>query len=153
LPDLLAHFGATTRRDGTTLTIAGGDVRGADLDLRDAGELTPVIAAVAALATSTSTLRGIEYLRGHETDRLAAMAHELSALGATVEVLDDGLRIAPRPLTGGVFRSYADHRLVMAAAVIGLVVPGVQVDNAGAVAKTFPEFVERWSSFVSGVAS
>lgn len=150
LPELLAHFGARSRRAGTALTVAGADLVGAELDLRDAGELTPVLAAVAAVAESPSTLRGIDYLRGHETDRLAALARELGGLGANVTVLDDGLRIEPRRMTGGMFHSYADHRMVMAAAVIGLVVPGVQVDDAAAVTKTFPDFVDRWSAFVTG---
>jgi 3-phosphoshikimate 1-carboxyvinyltransferase len=153
LPDLLAHFGARSHRDGTSLTITGDGLRGVDLDLRDAGELTPVIAAVAALAATPSTLRGIDYLRGHETDRLVALARELSGLGAGVQVLDDGLRIEPRALSGALFRSYADHRLVMAAAVIGLVVPGVEVDDASAVTKTYPSFVEDWSAFVNEVGS
>jgi 3-phosphoshikimate 1-carboxyvinyltransferase len=153
LPNLLGEFGATSHRDGTALTLVGGDLHGAEIDLRDAGELTPVIAAVAALSTSTSTLRGIDYLRGHETDRLAALARELGGLGAAVEILDDGLRIEPKPLTGGTFQTYADHRMVMAAAVVGLAVPGVVVDDASAVTKTFPEFVDRWTAFVDGVDS
>lgn len=153
MPALLTHFGARSRQDGTSLAVSAGELHGADLDLRDAGELTPVIAAVAALAASPSTLRGIDYLRGHETDRLAALARELSGLGAAVTVLDDGLRIEPRRLTGGMFRTYADHRLVMAAAVIGLVVPGVEVDDASAVDKTYPDFVDQWSQFVAGAAS
>ena len=153
LPKLLAHFGARTTIADGTLTVAGADVHGADLDLRDAGELTPVLAGIAALADSPSTLRGIDYLRGHETDRLDALARELTGLGAGVTVLDDGLRIEPRRMTGGMFRSYADHRMVMAAAVVALVVPGVEVDDAGAVTKTFPDFVERWSAFVGGDSS
>ena len=153
LPELLEHFGARTSIVDGVLTVVGGDVTGADLDLRDAGELTPVFAAVATLASRPSTLTGIGYLRGHETDRLAALAGELSGLGAAVTELDDGLRIEPRRLSAGTFRSYADHRLVMAAAIIGLVVPGVEVDDAGAVTKTFPDFVERWSSFVGQDAS
>jgi 3-phosphoshikimate 1-carboxyvinyltransferase len=153
LPDFLAQFGASTEVDDGTITVRGGSLHGADLELRDAGELTPVLAAVAALAESPSTLRGIGYLRGHETDRLAALAQELGGLGAGVTVLDDGLRIEPRRLTGGVFRSHADHRLVMAAAVIGLAVAGVEVDDPGAVTKTFPDFVERWSAFVTGAGS
>jgi 3-phosphoshikimate 1-carboxyvinyltransferase len=153
LPDVLAQFGASTSVDGGMLTVTGGSLYGVDLDLRDAGELTPVIAAVAALASTPSTLTGIGYLRGHETDRLAALARELTGLGASVDELDDGLVIKPARLSGGTFHTYADHRLVMAAAVIGLVVSGIDVDDAGAVAKTFPDFVDVWSAFVSGDAS
>jgi 3-phosphoshikimate 1-carboxyvinyltransferase len=153
LPELLEHFGARTRVEDGVLTLDGGELTGADVDLRDAGELTPVIAAVAALAATPTTLTGIGYLRGHETDRLAALARELGALGAKVDELDDGLRIAPGQLTGGTFHTYADHRLVMAAAVIGLVVPGVEVDDVAAVDKTFPDFATRWSAFVTGTGS
>jgi len=154
LPELLARFGARTDVADGVLTVEGSsDVIGADLDLRDAGELTPVLAAIAALASTPSTFTGIGYLRGHETDRLDALSRELSGLGADVTVLDDGLRIEPGPLVGDTFHCYADHRLVMAAAIVGLVVPGVEVDDAGAVTKTFPDFVERWSSFVGEDAS
>src|SRR6185436_1825443 len=97
----------------------GGRVRGITADLHDVGELTPVIAAVAALADGESELTGSAHLRLHETDRLAALARELPALGAAVTETGDGLRIRPRPLHGGVFRTYEDHRLAMAAAVLG----------------------------------
>ncbi|HEX4654730.1 MAG TPA: 3-phosphoshikimate 1-carboxyvinyltransferase [Mycobacteriales bacterium] len=153
LPTLLSAFGARTHLTDGVLTVSGGEVTGATLDLRNAGELTPVLAAVAAVAGTPSTLTGIGYLRGHETDRLAALARELTGLGASVQELADGLTISPGPLTGGPFHSYADHRLVMAAAVIGLVVPGVEVDDASAVTKTYPDFVEQWSEFVGGAAS
>jgi 3-phosphoshikimate 1-carboxyvinyltransferase len=153
LPDVLMQFGARTKVDDGTLTVSGGSLNGVDLDLRDAGELTPVIAAVAALASTPSRLTGIGYLRGHETDRITALAKELTRLGASIEELDDGLEIKPADLSGGTFHTYADHRLVMAAAVIGLVTPGVEVEDPAAVTKTFPEFVKCWSAFVTGDAS
>jgi len=155
LPDILERFGASSRRDGDDLVVAGGGaVTGADLDLRDGGELTPVIAALAACAKEPSTLTGIDYLRGHETDRIAALARELSALGARVEELADGLRIVPGPMrTDGVFRTYDDHRMVMAGAVLGLVVPGLALDDAATVSKTYPSFVEDWERLVGGGAS
>ena len=152
MPALLAEFGARHRVDGDLLTLSGGDLHGADLDLRNAGELTPVLAAVAALASSPSRLTGIGYLRGHETDRLAAIATELGRLGAVVDVLDDGLAIKPATLSGGRFATYDDHRLVMAAAVIGVVVPGIDIVNPATVSKTFPDFVEVWTRFVTGDA-
>jgi 3-phosphoshikimate 1-carboxyvinyltransferase len=149
LPGLLEAFGASSRRDGDDLVLTGGgSVGGADLDLRDAGELTPVIAAVAALGSRPSRLTGIGYLRGHETDRLAALATELGGLGADVVEEDDGLLIRPRPMHGGLFRTYADHRLAMAAAVVGLVTPGVELDDVETTAKTFPGFAAAWSDVV-----
>ena len=151
LPALLERFGATTTIDDDGLIVRGGDsVTGADLDLRDAGELTPVLAAIAAVATSPSRLVGIDYLRGHETDRLAALARELSALGAEVRELTDGLEIIPKPLHGNVFSTYDDHRMAMAAAVVGLVVNGVQVENIATTAKTLPGFAALWTAAVDG---
>jgi 3-phosphoshikimate 1-carboxyvinyltransferase len=151
LPELLAAFGASWRleADGMHL-VGGGTVTGADLDLRDAGELTPVLAAVASVATSPSRLTGVDYLRGHETDRLAALATELNALGADVTELADGLAIRPRPMHGGVFATYDDHRLAMAAAVIGLVVPDLEVENIETTAKTLPGFAGMWQAAVAG---
>jgi 3-phosphoshikimate 1-carboxyvinyltransferase len=151
LPELLERFGASWRRDGDDLVVTGGGaVTGADVDLRDAGELTPVLAALASCAKSPSTLSGIDYLRGHETDRIAALARELTDLGATVTELADGLRITPGPLHGGVMRTYDDHRLVMAGAVLGLVVPDLVLDDAATVAKTYPAFVQDWTRLVGG---
>jgi 3-phosphoshikimate 1-carboxyvinyltransferase len=154
LPALLEAFGATSRRDGDDLMLTGGGaVTGADVDLRDGGELTPVVAALAACAKGPSTLTGIDYLRGHETDRIAALARELSAVGARVTELDDGLRIEPGKLSGGLMRTYDDHRLVMAGAVLGLVTPDLVLDDAATVAKTYPAFVEDWTRLVSGGGS
>jgi 3-phosphoshikimate 1-carboxyvinyltransferase len=152
LPDLLSQFGARCHVTDGVLTVTGVELVGVDVDLRDAGELTPVLAAIAASAATPSKLSGIGYLRGHETDRLDALARELGGLGARVEIEDDGLRIRPGVMTGGTFHTYADHRLVMAAAVVGLTVAGVEVDDVGAVTKTFPDFVARWSAFVTGDA-
>ena len=151
LRDLFADMGGSCTLGSEGLTARGPDaLLGIDVDLHDVGELTPVVAAVCALATTPSTLRGIAHLRLHETDRLAALARELTALGANVEELDDGLRIEPAPLHGGVFHTYDDHRLATAAAVLGLVVPGVYVENVETTAKTMPEFVQLWRSMLEG---
>lgn len=144
-------FGAAASADGRDMTFEGperGALNGVDLDLGDVGELAPVVAAVAALASEPSRLRGIAHLRGHETDRLAALATELNKLGGDVEETDDGLVIRPRPLHGGTFATYDDHRMAHAAAVIGLVVPDVLVENVATTAKTYPGFVADWESFV-----
>lgn len=129
---------------------AVGPVRGADLDLGRLGEQVPVVAALAALADAPTTIRGVAHLRGHETDRLAALARELTALGGDVVETADGLVITPRPLHGGMFRTYDDHRLATAAALLGLVVPGVLVEDVATTAKTFPGFVDRWLGMLAG---
>ena len=138
-------FGADVVRDGDDLVVTGGDrLEGVSLDLHDVGELTPVVAALAALATSSSQLSGIAHLRGHETDRLAAIAAEVNGLGGRVEEQADGLRIEPRALRAGRWHTYADHRMAHAGAVIGLAVPGVEVEDVATTAKTFPGFAEEW---------
>jgi 3-phosphoshikimate 1-carboxyvinyltransferase len=120
-----------------------------DADLSDMSELTPVIAALAALADSPSRVRGIAHVRGHETDRLAALARELTALGAGVTEHADGLEIRPRPMRGTVFETYDDHRMAHAAAVIGLSVPGVELTDVACTSKTLPEFPALWSAMVT----
>jgi 3-phosphoshikimate 1-carboxyvinyltransferase len=133
--------------DGLTLT-GPGSVQPVTADLGDFSESAPVIAALAAFASGPSRLTGIGHMRRHETDRLAALATEINALGGDVRELPDGLEIRPRPLraAGRPFESYDDHRLVMAAAVLGLMVPGITVSNAATVGKTFPGFPALWGS-------
>ena len=154
LPLLLEQFGATWTLDADGLTVSGPQTpTGADLDLRDAGELTPVLAAVAATAGSPSRLTGIGYLRGHETDRLAALRTELGRLGTDAVEEPDGLTIRPARMRGATLRTYDDHRLAMAAAVLALVVPGVRIENAATTAKTYPGFVDDWTAMAAGVHS
>lgn len=151
LRDLLDQMGADVSLDRDGLTVGGtGELYGLDADLHAAGELTPVVAALAALADSPSHLRGIAHLRGHETDRLAALARELNSLGCDVTETDDGLVIRPRRLHGGLFATYDDHRLATAAAVLGLRVPGVLVENVGTTAKTLPGFTDLWQTMIAG---
>ncbi|MBR7743787.1 3-phosphoshikimate 1-carboxyvinyltransferase [Phycicoccus sp. BSK3Z-2] len=143
--DVLDMMGAEVVLDRGGLTVTGGEeILGIDVDLHDSSELTPVVAALCALADSPSVIRGVAHIRGHETDRLAALNAELSALGAEVEETEDGLRIRPAALSGGTFHTYADHRMVMAGAVLGLRVPGVVVEDVATVGKTMPEFTTLW---------
>ena len=150
--DLLTLMGCTVSRDDRGLTVTGsGRIEGIDVDLHDVGELTPVVAALCALADGSSYLRGIAHIRGHETDRITALATELRGLGADVTELADGLELRPAVLHGGPFRSYADHRMAHAAAVIGSVVDGVTVDDVAATGKTFPDFPGVWSALLDPV--
>lgn len=151
LRGLLAAMGAAVVRGDGGLTVSGsGDIVGLDADLHDVGELTPVLAAVAALAGSPSRLRGISHLRGHETDRLAALAAELTRLGGGVVEHCDGLSILPRPLHGGIWRAYGDHRMATAGALLGLVVEGVVVDDIACTTKTLPDFPGMWTTALGG---
>ena len=150
LRDILERMGAEVTLDDNGLTVRGsGAIHGIDADLHDVGELAPAVAALAALADSPSHLRGIAHIRGHETDRLAALATELTALGGQVTEREDGLSIRPAPLHGGTFHTYSDHRMAQAAAVIGSAVPDVLVEDIETTSKTFPEFARVWSGLFS----
>jgi 3-phosphoshikimate 1-carboxyvinyltransferase len=128
------------------LSVTGpGELVGVDLDLHDVGELTPAVAALCALATTPSHLRGVEHIRMHETDRIAALATELTALGANVTERADGLDIVPAPLHGGVWHTYADHRMAHAGVILGAAVDGVLVENVATTSKTFTDFAPFWS--------
>jgi 3-phosphoshikimate 1-carboxyvinyltransferase len=149
--DILDAMGADVLLERSGLTLTGNQqISGLDVDLHGAGELTPVIVAVAALADSPSRIRGIAHLRGHETDRLTALSTEVNALGGQVEQSDDGLKITPKPLRGGLFHTYGDHRMAMAAAVLGLAVPGVIIENVETTAKTLPQFTSLWTQMLAG---
>ncbi|MFL6101521.1 MAG: 3-phosphoshikimate 1-carboxyvinyltransferase [Actinomycetales bacterium] len=151
LRDILDAMGADVSLDAAGLTVRGGaEVSGIDVDLHDAGELTPVIAALAALADSPSRITGIAHLRGHETDRLAALATEINRLGGAVTETADGLKFAPKPLQGNTFATYADHRIAMAAAVLGLAVPGLLVEDVETTGKTLPGFTGLWQQMLDG---
>jgi 3-phosphoshikimate 1-carboxyvinyltransferase len=130
-----------------------GRITGAALNLRDVPELVTTVAALATVADRPSTISGVGHVRGHETDRLAALADELNALGAIVLESEDGLQITPRPLRGGTFHTYADHRLATAAAVLGLVVPGIEVVDIATTSKTLPDFPALWSAMLAGQAT
>jgi len=150
LPGILERMGARTELHGDVLAVSGtGTIHGLDLDLHTAGEIAPTIAALAVLADSPTRLRGIAHLRGHETDRLAALATEITALGGQAEQTADGLVITPRPLTGGPWRSYADHRMATAGALVGLRVAGVLVEDVATTAKTIPDFVGLWDGMLA----
>ena len=152
-PQVLEAIGGRCHLTDDGLEVSGdGTVTGIDIDLADNPELACVLAAAAALADKPSRLRGIGHLRGHETDRLAALARELGALGADVTEHDDELELAPAQLHGGVFHTYDDHRLAMAAAVLGLVVPGIEIENVATTGKTFPGFAQLWQAMTDGEA-
>jgi 3-phosphoshikimate 1-carboxyvinyltransferase len=146
LRDLLGRMGCSVARTTEGLTVTGPErLQGVDADLHDVGELTPVVAALCALAETPSVLRGIAHIRGHETDRLAALTRELGGLGADVAETEDGLTFRPAPLHGGLFHTYADHRMAHAGVVVGAAVDDVLVEDVGTTSKTFPDFPGAWS--------
>lgn len=149
LREIFTQMGANMEFVQSGLRVRGnGVVRGIDIDLHNEGELTPVIAALAALADSPSRLTGIGHLRLHETDRLSALRNELELLGGKVTEGPDSLLIEPRTLHSGTFHTYEDHRLATAGALLGLKVSGIKVENIETTRKTLPDFVELWSTLL-----
>jgi len=155
--EVLTRIGASYAAGDDGLTITGsGTIRGIRADLRDVPELCLPLAAVAALADGPSVLSGVGHIRLQETDRLAAIAKELDAIGGDVTETEDSITIRPRPLrvpAGHAWDSYNDHRMVMAGAVLGLAVPGIEVLNVATVAKTFPDFTQLWGQLVGEVSA
>ncbi|MBE7162697.1 MAG: 3-phosphoshikimate 1-carboxyvinyltransferase, partial [Williamsia herbipolensis] len=156
LEQLLPLWGASVVRDGDDLVFDGGDglrggraIPGVTVDLSRGGELAPALVGLAALADGPTTIDGIGHLRGHETDRLAALAADVNGLGGAVTELDEGLHLEPRPLHGGHWGAFADHRMAHAGAIVGLVTDGVAVDDIASTAKTLPQFPELWAALVA----
>lgn len=152
----LELFGSTITRsdhgltcDGGVGLIGGGTINGVTLDLSTGGELAPTLVALAALASEPSTFTGIAHLRGHETDRLAALVTEINRLGGNAIELADGIHIEPTPLHAGIWHTYHDHRMATAGSLIALAVDGVEIENIDTTAKTMPDFPELWTSMVT----
>lgn len=149
--DILGLTGALVRQTDSYLEIEGPpDYAGFDVDLHEVGELAPSVAALAALAApgSISRLSGIAHLRGHETDRLAALSTEINALGGSCAETADGLVITAGPLQPGTWHSYADHRMATAGAIIGLRVAGLRVQDIATTSKTLPDFTGMWAQML-----
>jgi len=148
--ELLTQMGAAVSRTGNDLTFTGtGAIKGIEVDLGIGGELAPVIIALAVLADGPSTITGIAHLRGHETDRLAALTAEINAIGGDATELPDGIQITPgKSLSGNTWHTYEDHRMATAGAIIGLRVPGIVIEDVSVVSKTMPEFVSLWTQLL-----
>lgn len=147
--NILPRMGAEVKLDGNLLTVSGsGEIHGLDIDLSIGGELAPVIAALAALADSPSRLRGIAHLRGHETNRLEALTAEINRAGGNARETEDGLEIFPAELHGSVWRTYEDHRMATAGAIIGLRIPNIEIENIETTSKTMPEFANLWQEML-----
>jgi 3-phosphoshikimate 1-carboxyvinyltransferase len=152
LPAILERMGATCFvEDGVMNVTSMGTIHAIDADLSECGEMTPTIAALCALADGPSTLSGIAHLRGHETDRLAAISTEIQRLGGQCTEEPDSLRISPPDggrLIGTDVHTYHDHRMATFGAIIGLRVPGTRVINVGTTIKTMPDFPAMWRSML-----
>ena len=148
---ILRQLNCVVKQDDSFLEVRGPQsYPGFDVNLRDVGELTPSVAVLAALAApgSVSRLSGVAHLRGHETDRLAALSTEINRLGGDCRETADGLEITATPLRPGTWQSYADHRMATAGAIVGLRVAGVDVDDIETTAKTLPNFPRMWADML-----
>lgn len=161
--DVVTRMGAQATLDldetgsrGTMVVRGDGNLRGiGEVDLHASSELTPVVAALAALAEGRTRIRGVAHIRGHETNRLEALVNELSAVGADITETADGLDIHGRGrsvLHAARLRAYADHRLAHVAAVIGLAVPGIELDDIGCTSKTIADFPGMWDELTGSRA-
>lgn len=140
---LLRQMGASTEEVSGRTAVTGGPLQGVDVDLSDMSDTAPTLAVAASLASTPTTVRGIGFVRGKESDRIAAVVSELRRCGVEARELADGFEVVPPPApVGARIRTYDDHRIAMAFSVLGLVVPGMQIENPGCVAKTFPGFYE-----------
>ncbi|MFV0450726.1 MAG: 3-phosphoshikimate 1-carboxyvinyltransferase, partial [Propioniciclava sp.] len=149
LATLEALGGRIDRTPGQVRVHGTGVVRGADLDLSEASELTCVVAALLSLGDRPGRIRGVGHVRHHETNRLAALERELTRRGAQVSQTSDGLIIDPHPLAGGPFDTYADHRMAHAGALLGLAVAGIELNDIDATTKTIADFPGLWGELVS----
>lgn len=148
--EILTKMGANVSLNEKGLTVKNSnEIKGIDFDLSDVGELTPVLVSIALFANSSSTLSGIAHLRGHETDRLAALVENIKSIGGDAEETSDGLIIRPAKLKAGMWKAFDDHRMATAGAVIGLVVSGIEVDDIKTTSKTLPDFEKMWTHLVS----
>ena len=138
---ILEMMGAEVEMTSDHTTVRGvGALNGVDVDMSDCSDMVPTLAAVAAAARTPTTIRGVGFIRKKETDRVAVTARELRKCGLSVDEYGDGLTIYPGPRKGAVIDPAGDHRMAMAFAVLGLVTPGMTIDDPGCVGKTFPDF-------------
>lgn len=150
---LLADFGcrvelSRTSESAATLTVRGPDQLVTPGVVDGTAELTPTVAALAAVCAGETKFTSVGHLRGHETDRITALVTEIRRLGGRAEETDDGFRVLSPITGGGLVRSYADHRMATFAAVLGLAQPGITVEDIGCTSKTMPDFPQRWTDLV-----
>ena len=149
--NLLARMGAEVSLSGSVLKVRGtGQISGIEADMSEAGELVPTIAAIATLASSPTQITGISHLRGHETDRIKALVTEINRIGGSAEELEDGIAISPAKLKSGIWHTYGDHRMATAGAIIGLRIPGIEIEDISVTGKTMPEFPSLWLDMLAG---
>ena len=139
---LLERMGARVewREDAVKVSGSGKNLSGVDVAMGGMPDLVPTLAAIAPFCSSPTRIRGVSFIRHHESDRLRALATELKRLGASVHECEDGMLIEPSRIGAAAVETYDDHRIAMAFAVAGLKTAGIRIRNPGCVSKTYPDF-------------
>jgi 3-phosphoshikimate 1-carboxyvinyltransferase len=147
-------MGAEVERGTDHTEVRGtGTLRGTTVDMGDLSDTAQTLAAVAVFADGPTEVTGIGFIRGKETDRIAAVVTELRRCGIDATETDDGFRIVPGRPRPSVVQTYDDHRMAMSFALVGLMAPGIQIADPGCVAKTFPGYwdaLDRLRTVVPG---
>jgi len=143
--DLLKRMGCSIRKGKNFIQIEGNKLKSIDIDMNNMPDAVPTLAVTSLFADSTTTIRNAQNLRLKETDRLKALGFELRKIGANVEEMQDGLKIKRRRLQKAVIETYNDHRMAMSFAVAGLAISGIRIKNPKCVAKSFPNFWEKFN--------
>ena len=141
--DVLVRMGCSLERSGEDVVLSRSSetpLIGVTVDMRDMSDLVPTLAVVAAFAQTSTTITGVGFIRNKESDRIGDLAHELRGLGVLVDEQTDGLTIHPSVLHAGAVDTHHDHRLAMSLALIGLVTPGIVINDPMVVTKSWPEY-------------
>jgi 3-phosphoshikimate 1-carboxyvinyltransferase len=148
--DVLEQMGCRVEASPDSLTVEGGTLRGVDVDMNAISDTAQTLAAVAPFAEGPTRIRNIAHVRHKETDRIRAVANELSRLGVRVDEHADGLTIHPGPMRPATIETYNDHRMAMSFALVGLMSPGVVISNPDCTRKTYPRFFEDLHALCGG---
>lgn len=146
--DVLEQMGCEVVWSDSSVTISGGDLSGIDVDMNDISDTVQTLAVLALFANDTTTIRNVGHIRHKETDRISALATELTKLGATVVESEDSIQVTPGPLAAASISTYNDHRMAMSFAIAGLRIPGVEIENPECCEKTYPEFFSDLSHLI-----
>ena len=144
--DILKKMGCGVKKGNDFIEVQGNRLKSVDVDMNEMPDVVPTLAVTSLFADSTTIIRNVQNLRFKETDRLKALAFELRKIGANVEEMNDGLKIKRRRLQKAIIETYNDHRMAMSFAVAGLAINGIKIKNPNCVAKSFPDFWNKFNS-------
>ena len=142
--EVLESMGCHVSYENDGIAVSGGNLSAIDVDMADMPDVVPTLSVVAAFAKGTTIIRNVAHLKEKESDRLTAVATELSKMGVTVGVTDTGLEIVGGHAGPAEINTYDDHRIAMSFAVAGILVPGIRIKDEHCVEKSFPDY---WDVF------